>query len=88
MSEDPQEGFGSGLTNEFRMSLLVKAAARLREHFSSVQIVACRPEDGNRVTHFEAGNGSWYERYGSMRYWLLMEEEADRERARQKVRDE
>lgn len=70
--------------NHERQKLLVKAATQLGEHFSAVQILASRSEDGAQsgTTRFEASSGSFYERFGSVRAWLLRQDEAERMAAR------
>jgi len=45
-------------------------AIRLREHFNSVHIVACRVEDDGTCHRYSVGEGSWYERVGAMKTWL------------------
>ena len=70
--------------NDERQAMLAKAALMLGEHFSAVQILASRSGDGAQsgTTRFEASSGSFYERFGSVRAWLLRQDEAERMAAR------
>lgn len=58
------------------VELLESHAARLMEHFDSVQIVATRFSGESQETDvFRAGGGNYYARLGSMKEWLINEEE-------------
>lgn len=61
------------MDNDERHQELVKACIRLREHFDSVQVFAARVDGDDAVT-FHAGKGSWYERYGVVREWIVKQE--------------
>lgn len=75
--------------NHERQKLLVKAATQLGEHFTSVMILASRPEDGvdNGTTRFEASSGSFYERFGMARAWVIRQEEEERVQVRMSAED-
>ena len=72
------------LSDDERIELIRRAVVRLCEHFSSVQVIAVRqcddPDEGTTVHSW--GQGSWFERYGAVRRWLLVEEESERENVR------
>jgi hypothetical protein len=59
---------------------LQSAARALGEHFDSVQIVCTRhdpiQQGGTVITH--AGVGNWYARFGSIRSWLVHNDESMR----------
>lgn len=58
------------------VELLEAHAARIMEHFDSVQIVATRFDGESQTTDvFRAGGGNYYARLGSMKEWLINEEE-------------
>ena len=79
------------MNNEQKYGILENAAVRLREHFSSVHIVAICPagdEDDGRSVRFSVGRGSWYERMGAMREIIIVEEAKESERAAMAVHEE
>lgn len=72
------------MNNNDRMVLLERHCIQLREHFSSVHIIAVRVEDSTGdATRFSFGKGSWYERFGALAEVL----DVERERERLRVRD-
>ena len=75
--------------NDERQTMLRKAAMQLGEHFSAVQILASRPEDGvdNGTTRFEACSGSFYERFGLAQAWLIRQDEEERQAVRDAAED-
>jgi hypothetical protein len=63
------------MDNDERHAELVKACIKLREHFDSVQIFAGRvDEELDCSVTYQAGKGSWYERYGIVREWIVKQE--------------
>lgn len=64
------------LDDDDRIDQIKRHCVALREFFDSVQIIAVRKahneEDASTV--FKWGDGSWFERYGAVRYWLLQQE--------------
>ena len=77
------------MNHDERMGLLDRHAVQLREHFSSVQIIAVRHDsDDDGAVRFTVGRGSWYERFAAMleiveqdraRYIRRAEREVDNE---------
>lgn len=63
--------------------LVRESAARLSEHVDSVQIfVSKQKDDGSQGTwHMSFGAGNWFSRYGQVRQWLEIEDEASRKEA-------
>lgn len=75
------------MDNDARHDIIKKHVARMREHFDSVQVFAARAtEDGTAC--FQWGSGSWYERYGVVRCWLLKQDEGERIDARKDKAEE
>lgn len=63
------------MDHDERSDILRRHAAMLSEHFDSVEIVACKTnDDGNGVARFQWGLGSWFERYGLVRSWVVRAE--------------
>ncbi len=62
---------------------LKKHVAMLEEHFDSVQIICTRREEAGTI-RADWGSGNWYARYGSVREWVLKEEEIERDKYRSK----
>lgn len=67
MSEEP--------SNDVDLKILQAAAARLMEHFSSVQIVATLNSTDRATYSCCAGAGCPYARYGATKEWVIQEEE-------------
>ena len=65
------------IDSDDRQDILRRHVAMLREHFDCVQIIASRTE-GDGTARFEAGDGSWYERFGLMRGLVVRWEEGER----------
>lgn len=59
------------------IDLLRKHCAQLSEHFDSVRIVVTKDGDGS-TRRVSQGTGNWYAQYGSVKDWLMSEEEAAR----------
>lgn len=70
--------------------LLKSAAQALGEHFDTVQIFTTRHESGelDGTVRSNYGCGNWYARYGQVRQWVIMEDEAARELARKREESE
>jgi len=69
------------MSHDDRLEILERHCTMLREHFDSVEIVACHGGGGGGgglTTRFEHGDGSWFERYGLMRSWVIRHEEGER----------
>lgn len=78
MDELPEEAIQK---NNDLVAVMDRHLVMLREHFDSVQIIACRKETGlsdGSVSRFCRGAGSFYERMGAARAWLLREDEQER----------
>lgn len=71
-------------TNDELVEVLRRAAVRLNEHFSSVQIVATRTQDpqDDSTTVIKWGQGSWHERLGALMELVWEREERVRWDAR------
>lgn len=71
------------------MDLVRKHVTSLGEHFDSVQIFVTRHEpaekDGTVTINF--GSGNWFARYGQVRNWVNVEEEASRIKVRKQDGD-
>lgn len=69
--------------NEKEYALIKKACRELGEHFDSVQIFASRHEQGVEKGTLDAswGVGSFFSRYGQIKFWLLKQEGAHGEEA-------
>lgn len=63
------------MTEDERLAIIEKSAIMLMEHFDSVQIFAARANDDGDVEHYNLGKGSWFERFGVVRAWMLREEQ-------------
>lgn len=76
-SSDDESGKPSEEKRHYAM--VVGCAARLSEHFDSVQIICTRRDKsgGTPLTH--AGKGNWYAREGSVREWLTVMDQRARE---------
>lgn len=58
-----------------RHAILEKVVQRLREHFDSVQVIACHREEAQKeTTKHQDGFGSIFERYGAVRSWLIAQD--------------
>lgn len=70
--------------------ILTEAAEKLGEHFDSVQIIAVTSNQGSErcAASLTAGTGSYYERLGATREWVITQEEYSRESARINQRSE
>jgi len=67
----------NGGRREVDQQLLDRAIAPLMEHFDTVQIVVTRlANDGTMLA--ARGRGNWYARVGSVRDWLVSEDENTR----------
>lgn len=76
------------MTDSNKLYQILSDAARvLREHFDSVQIIACH-SDNEGTTRFERGSGSFYERLGATRSWIERQVESDLEGARNEARNQ
>lgn len=64
------------------MRILDAHAAGLMEHFDSVQIIATKRLGGSTV-NAASGGGNFYARYGSVREWLIRQDEMVRENVRE-----
>lgn len=69
---------------------LEKAIELLSEHFDSVQIIATKKDDEDEDTDLlcEHGSGSIYARVGSVRDWLLRQDEYTRQYAKDEEGDD
>lgn len=76
------------MTEDERLDLMTRFAVGLMEHFTSVQIFAARPDDQGNTQHFNLGKGSWFERYGVVRAWILKEEATFAARGHKEVADD
>ena len=76
------------MTTDFdKLSKILSDAVRvLREHFDSVQVIACH-SDNDGTTMFDRGSGSFYERTGATRAWIEHRTESDLEDVRQDAKD-
>jgi len=54
--------------------------------FDTVQIIATVLNSDGTTNRHTGGVGNWYARYGSMREWLIKEEEASREETKKSMR--
>lgn len=52
------------MTADDAEEMMEEAAAKLGEHFSSVQILASLPVDGGGTSGFKVGVGDWFARQG------------------------
>lgn len=58
--------------------LIDGAVAGLSEHFDSVQVVCTRSETDGSWSMYMKGAGNYFARVGSVREWLLRDEEGTR----------
>jgi hypothetical protein len=61
-------------------AIVDRAVSQIREHVDSVQIIITRqPEDGTGNTQlYENGAGNFYARQASVREWLIVQEQYQR----------
>lgn len=65
------------------MRELARHAAQLGEHFDSVRIFATRTQDGKTFA-VSTGSGNWHAQYGTVREWMLQQDERARDTARRR----
>ena len=72
-----------------KSELLEEAARRLAEHFDSVQIIAvAQSSDGDDVvSSYSSGSGSFYERLGAVREWVIRQDEQVKVQVRHEALD-
>lgn len=68
--------------------LLKKNAQQLGEHFESVVIIATKTYSGDDHVRFKASSGNHYANVGSVREWLVFQEEKVRIQARSDCEEE
>lgn len=75
MSKEDESGDEEYAELAVRLETILKQhALQLVEHFDSVQIVCTkRHQSGTLIV--PRGEGNWYARYGSVRDWVLRQEE-------------
>lgn len=79
MSKEDDESLddaGAALAAELE-EILKRHALQLVEHFDSVQIIATKRHQAGTLI-VPRGEGNWYARYGSVRDWVLRQEEDSR----------
>jgi len=56
--------------------ILQSFVSQLAEHFDTVQVICTRrlPEEGGTIIA-DRGAGNWYARYGSLKEWVVKQEE-------------
>jgi len=64
-----------------QMEVVKAAAARLREHFDSVQIFCTVAAPDNSTRCISWGEGDWFARYGHVREWVTKTEARARKEA-------
>lgn len=69
------------------MRELERHAAQLGERFDSVRIFATRVQDGKTVA-VSMGNGNWHAQCGSVREWLMQQDERSRDHVRRRSDDD
>jgi hypothetical protein len=80
MTEDEQSN-----QNERDFQRIQASCVGLGEHFDTVHILATKlTDDGRDTVKFSWGKGNWYARYGQIREWVLLEEQA----AKNSIKDE
>lgn len=67
--EDPEQE-----KNNQYVKILETRVENLRAHFDSVQIVATRFNENGSTTLYDAGDGNWFARYGSLKDWVRKQE--------------
>ena len=77
MSEDESRSEYEERHEKRDLDLLKSHATRLAEHFESVQIFCTRhmPSEVDGTITAAWGEGNWFARYGSVREWVVKEEE-------------
>lgn len=60
---------------EVLAALMEEVAGKLSEHCDSVRIVCSSIREDGSSQYLARGRGNWYAQYGSVREWLLREEE-------------
>ena len=73
------------VSNDDRQEVLQRQVTVLREHFDAVQVVAVRSASDGTTTRFVHGDGCWYSRMGSVRSWMVREDEIERLAVHQEI---
>ena len=77
------------MNHDERAAIIERHCVQLREHFTSVHIVAVRHEsDEEGTARFSIGKGSWYERLGAMAEFAARERAKEPRRAEIQVEGE
>lgn len=66
------------IRNDELVKIIRSHASKIMEHVDSVQIIAT-VKDGEDTTFLQVGLGNWFARFGSVREWLIKQEERTRE---------
>lgn len=74
------------MTKDQCLEMVSKCATELGEHFDSVQIIVTvnEPTTESGTLIYQAGTGNWFARFGSVREWLINQDEVARCQARRK----
>lgn len=75
------------IDDKFNSELLKNAAARLMEHFDTVQIFATIHESSDTSQYIE-GQGNYFARKGQIQYWLEREVNIDNMNSQQNENEE
>jgi hypothetical protein len=66
-----------------------ESAAKLAEHFDSVQVFVTIHDGGKERTHsYETGRGNFYSRYGQVSEWVSMQDQLQRNEAVRRDNDD